>query len=63
MCIRCREVEVEHELGICERCALPICIEYLTGLERLQEYLGAWAAFRAWESDIGRAVPDFSLAP
>ncbi len=43
---------MEHELGICERCALPICIEYLTGLDRLQEYLGAWAAFRDWEASL-----------
>ena len=50
MCIRCRENEVEHELGICERCALPTCVEYLTGLQRLERYLAAWAAFRDWES-------------
>ena len=49
MCIRCQEVEVEHELGICERCALPTCIEYLNGLQRLERYLAAWAAFRDWE--------------
>jgi hypothetical protein len=49
MCIRCRDVEVDHELGICDRCALPICVEYLTGLERLERYLKAWAEFREWE--------------
>jgi hypothetical protein len=49
MCIRCREVDVEHELGICERCALPTCIEYLSGLQQLERYLAAWAAFRDWE--------------
>jgi hypothetical protein len=55
MCIRCGEAEVDHELGICERCALPTCVEYLTGLKRLEEYLEAWAAFRAFES--GAASP------
>jgi hypothetical protein len=52
MCIRCGEVEVDHELGICEQCALPTCVEYLTGLERLEEYLAAWAAFRDWERQL-----------
>jgi hypothetical protein len=52
MCICCREVDVEHELGICERCALPTCIEYLTGLQRLERYLEAWAAFRDWEGSL-----------
>ena len=50
MCIRCREADVEHELGTCDRCALPTCIEYLTGMQRLEEYLAAWAAFREWET-------------
>jgi hypothetical protein len=48
MCIRCREVEAIGELGLCERCAIPTCVEYLTGLERLEGYLGAWAAFDDW---------------
>ena len=48
MCIRCREAEARGELGLCERCAVPTCIEYLTGLERLEQYLGAWAAFQDW---------------
>lgn len=52
MCICCKENEVEHELGICERCALPTCIEYLTGLQRLERYLAAWAAFRDWETAL-----------
>jgi hypothetical protein len=48
MCIRCREVEVDGELGLCDRCAIPTCIEYLTGLERLEDYLARWAAFQEW---------------
>jgi len=50
MCICCGEAEVEYELGICERCALSTCVEYLTGLQRLEQYLAAWAAFRDWEA-------------
>jgi hypothetical protein len=42
-------VDVEHELGICESCAVATCIEYLSGMERLERYLEAWAAFRDWE--------------
>jgi hypothetical protein len=48
MCIRCRELEVDGELGLCDRCAIPTCIEYLTGLERLEDYLARWAAFQEW---------------
>jgi hypothetical protein len=48
MCIRCGEAEARGELGLCEQCAVPTCIEYLTGLERLEHYLGAWAAFEDW---------------
>lgn len=48
MCIRCREVPVESELGLCERCAIPTCAEYLNGLDRLERYLAAWAAFEEW---------------
>ena len=56
MCISCGEAEVSHDLGICERCALPTCIEYLTGLQRLERYLAAWAAFRAFESAAAGAA-------
>jgi hypothetical protein len=48
MCIRCGEIEVSHELGMCERCAIATCVEYLNGLERIQRYLAAWAAFDDW---------------
>ena len=56
MCIRCGEAEVDHELGIRERCALPVCIEYLTGLERLERYLTAWAEFEQWLRRRGRSL-------
>jgi hypothetical protein len=49
MCIRCREAEAQGELGLCEQCAIATCIEYLTGLERLSQYLSAWAAFQDWQ--------------
>jgi hypothetical protein len=48
MCIRCGEADAIGELGLCESCAIPTCIEYLTGLERLEGYLAAWAAFEDW---------------
>jgi hypothetical protein len=48
MCIRCRDVEAAGELGLCEGCAIATCIEYLNGLERLEDYLGSWAAFEEW---------------
>jgi hypothetical protein len=48
MCIRCREAEAVGELGLCQPCAISTCVEYLNGLERLEEYLGAWAAFDEW---------------
>ena len=48
MCIRCREVDAPGELGLCDSCAISTCIEYLNGLERLEHYLGSWAAFDEW---------------
>jgi hypothetical protein len=48
MCVRCGEADAVGDLGLCESCAIPTCIEYLTGLERLEAYLGAWAAFEEW---------------
>jgi hypothetical protein len=48
MCIRCGEEATGGELSLCDRCAIPTCVEYLTGLDRLERYLGAWAAFQDW---------------
>ena len=48
MCIRCREVEAAGELGLCDGCAISTCVEYLNGLEQLEEYLASWAAFEDW---------------
>jgi len=48
MCIRCREVEAAGELGLCDGCAISTCVEYLNGLEQLEDYLASWAAFEDW---------------
>jgi hypothetical protein len=47
-CVRCRTAAAPEPHGYCPACVVHTRIEIVTGLRRLTEYLGAWAAFDEW---------------
>jgi hypothetical protein len=47
-CVRCRTAVAPEPPGYCPVCVVHTRIEIVTGLRRLTEYLGAWAAFDDW---------------
>jgi hypothetical protein len=47
-CVRCRTAAAHEPPGYCPACVVHTRIEIVTGLRRLTEYLGAWAAFDEW---------------
>jgi hypothetical protein len=47
-CVRCRTAAAPELPGYCPVCVVHTRIEIVTGLRRLTEYLGAWAAFDDW---------------
>ena len=48
MCVRCKRASAPEPLGLCSSCVMNTRVEVLAGLERLDEYLAAWAAFERW---------------
>ena len=48
MCIRCHIRHADDGDDHCHVCAFATRIEAARGLQRLDEYLGAWAAFEDW---------------
>ena len=48
MCVRCQEIEAPEPLGLCAACTIQTRLEVAEGTRRLEEYLGAWAAFGEW---------------
>lgn len=53
MCVRCGCPHICDPLGFCLNCTIEIRREFYAGLERLMEYLAAWAAFEEWEAKQG----------
>lgn len=51
MCISCGSPHVSDSLGLCLSCSIELRREFYSGLERLNEYLAAWAAFAEWEEE------------
>jgi hypothetical protein len=51
MCVRCGCPHICDPLGLCLSCSIEIRQEFYSGLQRLNEYLAAWAAFQAWEAE------------
>jgi hypothetical protein len=50
MCICCGSPHVSEPPGLCISCSIDLRREFYAGLERLNEYLAAWAAFQEWEA-------------
>jgi hypothetical protein len=50
MCALCGSPHISEPPGFCLRCTIEIRREFYAGLERLNEYLAAWAAFEEWEA-------------
>ena len=50
MCVRCGSPHICDPLGLCLNCSIELRHEFYAGLERLNEYLAAWAAFQEWEA-------------
>jgi hypothetical protein len=48
MCIRCHIRDTDVGDDHCHLCAFATRMEAARGLQRLDEYLGAWAAFQDW---------------
>ena len=51
MCVRCGSPHICDALGLCLNCSIELRREFYAGLDRLNEYLGAWAAFQEWEAE------------
>ena len=49
--MRCGCPHICDPLGLCLGCAIETRQEFYAGLERLNEYLAAWAAFQEWEAE------------
>jgi hypothetical protein len=49
--VRCGCPHICDPLGLCLGCAIETRQEFYAGLERLNEYLAAWAAFQEWEAE------------
>lgn len=56
MCIRCGEHETSPDRPYCVHCTFAVRAEVEEGLERLEAYLAAWAAFEQWCSSRGLAA-------
>jgi hypothetical protein len=50
MCVRCGCPHVCDPLGLCLSCTIYLRQEFYAGLEQLQAYPAAWAAFQEWEA-------------
>jgi hypothetical protein len=50
MCVRCGSPHICDPLGLCLNCSVELRQEFYAGLERLNAYLAAWAAFQEWEA-------------
>jgi hypothetical protein len=48
MCVRCHSRRPYDGDDQCPLCAFATRMEAARGLQRLDEYLGAWAAFEEW---------------
>jgi hypothetical protein len=48
MCTRCGSAEAPEPFDLCAACAAETRDELAAGLQRLTEYLTAWAAFDEW---------------
>jgi hypothetical protein len=51
MCVRCGCPHICDPLGLCLSCSIELRQEFYAGLEELNEYLAAWAAFQEWEAE------------
>jgi hypothetical protein len=51
MCICCGSPHISAPPGLCLACSIDLRREFYSGLERLGEYLAAWAAFQDWEAE------------
>jgi hypothetical protein len=49
MCTRCGNPHLADPLLLCLSCAIEVRRDFYRGLEELEGYLAAWAAFRDWE--------------
>ncbi|HEY3105816.1 MAG TPA: hypothetical protein VGJ49_03355 [Gaiellaceae bacterium] len=59
MCTLCGSPHVSEPPGFCLRCTIEIRREFYEGLDRLYEYLAAWAAFEEW--DAARQLSGYDL--
>jgi hypothetical protein len=57
MCIRCHIRQAADGDDHCALCAFATRMEAARGLQRLDEYLGRWAAFDAWLHRREAGVP------
>jgi hypothetical protein len=51
MCVQCGNPHISDPFGFCLACTIEIRREFYAGLEQLQAYLAAWAAFQEWEAE------------
>jgi hypothetical protein len=57
MCVRCGSPHISDPLGLCLSCMIDVRREFYAGLEQLEAYLAAWAAFQDWEAKQALSGP------